>query len=94
MNKDELLSLAEEKGYEYAENEAEIYNEDWYLDLCLLQRWLMIEHKIHLEFYYNFIAKNYCLVILKPGYCKDYGFIYDTYENALESGIYNSLLLI
>lgn len=94
MNKEELSLLAEEKGFEYSDVDIDIDSEDWYLELCLIQRWLMKNHKIHLEFYYNFITKKYCLVILKPGYVKDYGFIYDSSDSALESGVYNSLLLI
>lgn len=58
----------------------------------VLQKWLRETHNIHIEIYFN--QKNYNVTILGKGEVKDKGFLYQTYEKALEEGLLESLKLI
>ena len=106
----ELIDLCKSKGYDkfhpqWFENN-KLSPETWYLELCLLQKWLRDVHKILVEVNYrNFSAKG------AAGYFYVYGtkgplysaktYIgetvwkgYDIYEEALEDALCQVLKLI
>lgn len=57
----------------------------------LLQKWLREVHNFHIEIYYNQVT--YCVCTLGKGIVADKGFLYNTYEEALEIGLQEALKL-
>ena len=99
MTKFELVTLAEEKQYgrfhvDWWKNN-EVSSDSWYLELCLLQKWLREDHKINIwmqdwdKLGYGFDVTStqgdVMFASTKP---------FKTYEEALEKALYESLKFI
>mgnify|MGYP001404398851 CR=1 FL=1 len=99
---EELVKLAEEKEYNkfhplWFENNI-IEPKSWFIELCLLQKWIRDTHNIHIEIYAN--AGGWGWILTKCAGSgstikdiEDYNF-FDTYEEALEDGLIKALNLI
>ncbi len=90
-------------GYSPIKEHHQILEEGWYLapTQSLLQRWLREVHNINVESnYLPNIQKYGCLYIPMTGKAKRsdikfvHKFYYDTYEEALEIGLYQALLFV
>ena len=104
--KEQLVILAKTKGYNSFHTVNREVGNGWYIELCLLQKWLREVHKINVESnYLPNIQKYRCLFVPmtkkipnKIKYSlrsKYYGNIdYNTYEEALEAGLLEGLKLI
>lgn len=58
----------------------------------VLQRWLREVHNVHIEIYFNY--KKYYAAIFGKNEAKDVEFEYETYEKALEGGLFKAFELI
>ena len=95
--KEELINRAFELGFKGG-NILELFDSekpnDYYLWMCLLQKWLREEHNIHLEVIPN---EEQWHTVMYPLVCIDdaghYG-DHKTYELALERGLIEALKLI
>ena len=103
--KDKLVLLAREKGYYSFHTVNREQGSGWFIELCLLQKWLREVHNIEVEVYrevdfadecyYN----TYCVDVFNNKLSfqsKDSIFTerIDTYEQALEQGLLEGLKLI
>lgn len=100
----QLLQLAENKGYIHSE---QILNENGFvgypsenekfIELCLIQKWLRDTHKIHVAVFPVLIANsqfNWSVQAANPYYKKGEVNTSLTYESALLQGINAALQLI
>lgn len=94
---EELVKLAEEKEYNkfhplWFENNI-IEPKSWFMELCLLQKWIRDTHNIHISI--NSLGQcNYHLLVGFVGNILTKGNNYSTYEEALEKGLQEALNLI
>lgn len=85
----ETAKLANEKGF-IPENLTISWKEDYYLWMCSLQKWLREVHKIFISIYFE--HSDWCWRINFNGY-EEWTWE-DSYEEALEAGLQESLKLI
>lgn len=97
--------LAKEKSFDFSER---YYNYDGKIEpiiglvscaypaptQSLLQRWLREKHNIHFYIWFNELTKKFRIESNYPEYKLDTDEEFDTYENALESGLQEALKLI
>lgn len=88
---DQLVLLAKEKGYYSFHTVNREIGNGWFIELCLLQKWLREVHKIDVRIYrdYRFLIKN-------KNIATEYydGKDYNSYEKALEKGLQKALKII
>jgi len=100
-----LVELAEEKGYNRFHPDWFINNKlepkTWYLELCLLQHWLREIHKIIVIVRITGDNKYFYEIVYFRENINEYlkhlindNTTFDTFEQALESGLIRSLKLI
>lgn len=87
--KKELVILAKEKQYFSFHSINKEVGNGWYIELCLLQKWLREVHKIHIHI--NCYGDNVWSFHI-PNIGGDSPF--HTYEEALEIGLQEALKLI
>lgn len=103
---EEFVKLAEEKGYNRFHPDWFINNKlepaTWYLELCLLQKWLREVHEMWVIVTFDSITYDvsiYGKYALIPIELKSYlsipdAYCFTTYEQALEEGLKQALNLI
>lgn len=101
--KDKLVLLAKEKGYYSFHTINREQSSGWFIELCLLQKWLREVHKTVVDVFqesqnYQYTGKWKVDISIIGDYQEEDSpnppIVCDTYELALEHGIYKALELI
>jgi hypothetical protein len=100
--KEELVQLAKEKGYTSFHTVNREVGNGWYIELCLLQKWLRDKHNIktitivacHKQGVFQYYIYNLGLIVMTNLHEVFKNGEFATYEDALEAALIKALTTI